>query len=101
MTHGEAVAAGLVDACELSVLRGLLDPAVTARLRHLLAALGLPTRLDAPAAELSAALRRDKKRESQGVHFVFLRGVGLPVVEAVPLAVVDQYLAGRGPGGQG
>ncbi len=99
VNHGEAVAAGLIDACELSVRRGLLDPAVTVRLRRLLEALGLPGRLDAPSSALSAALRRDKKREVGQVFFVFLRGVGQPVVESVPLDFLDAYLDGSAGGG--
>lgn len=101
VAHGEAVAAGLVDACDLSAARGLLDPAVAARVRRLLEALGLPVAFEAPLEDLSAALRRDKKRDEGTVRFVFLRGVGMPVVEAVPLAVVEDFLAGRRGGGVG
>jgi 3-dehydroquinate synthase len=101
VSHGEAVAAGLCDACDFSVRRGLLDPAVADRVRRLLGALGLPDRLEAPAADLSAALRRDKKRQAARVHFVFLRAVGDPVVEAVDLADLDGMLAGRVGGGVG
>jgi len=39
------------------------------------------------------ALRRDKKREGESIHFVLLKGLGQAVVEAIPLVALEAYMA--------
>ena len=77
LTHGEAVAVGLVFATRLSVRLGLLESKVQERIVALARALGLPTSsesFDPPAAlEL---MRRDKKAQGGKLRFVLLRGLG-------------------------
>jgi 3-dehydroquinate synthase len=90
--HGEAVAAGMVFAADLSVRRGLLAARDRDRLSALLARLGLPTAAAAPAAALVDAVRRDKKRAGEGVHFVFLEALGRPLVREVPLAELESAI---------
>ncbi|MGH2967646.1 MAG: 3-dehydroquinate synthase, partial [Solirubrobacteraceae bacterium] len=71
--HGEAVALGLLAALTLSV-----QPALRDEVADLLAAHGLPTRLD-PAvdpAEVVAATSRDKKRRGGRVGFVLVEAPG-------------------------
>ncbi|MEY3073177.1 MAG: hypothetical protein RLZZ353_1373, partial [Actinomycetota bacterium] len=90
--HGEAVAVGLVVALELGADLGVTPPALVARVRALLGALGLPTavpRLD--RAALHATLARDKKARD-GVRFVLLEDVGRPVLRAVAAAELDAVL---------
>jgi 3-dehydroquinate synthase len=71
--HGEAVAAGMVMAAQLS---GLPD-ADLARLRKLIASAGLPVSPPRiPAAELLAAMGRDKKVQGKALRFVLLRELG-------------------------
>jgi 3-dehydroquinate synthase len=76
--HGEAVAAGMVMAADLSVRLGWLEPASAERVRRVIAACGLPT--GAPAGmglerwlELMAV---DKKAAGGRVRLVLLRGIG-------------------------
>ncbi len=38
------------------------------------------------------AVRKDKKRENDIVHFVLLDGIGQAVVEALPLADLEGYI---------
>ena len=76
--HGEAVAAGMCMAGDLSVRMGWLDAAELDRTCDLLARLGLPTR--APA-DLDAAVMRelmgfDKKVRGGRLRLVLLRGIG-------------------------
>lgn len=71
--HGEAVAAGMVMAAELS--SG--DTALAMRIGKLLERAGLPTRPPAiPPAELLAAMGLDKKVQRKQLRFVLLRGLG-------------------------
>lgn len=87
--HGEAVSVGMVVAADLSVRRGLLTREEAGRIKTLLANLGLPTTIDMPAAPLVDALRRDKKRGGDAVHFVLLQGLGRAVVEPIPLSELE------------
>jgi len=71
--HGEAVAAGMVMAAQLSAG----DMAVAERIGNLLERAGLPTRPPAMAAlDLLAAMGMDKKVQQKRLRFVLLRGLG-------------------------
>jgi 3-dehydroquinate synthase len=75
--HGEAVAAGMVLAAQLSERLGLLAHADVLRLCALLQRAGLP--VDAPRLGYErylALMRHDKKVVAGSIRFVLLRGVG-------------------------
>ncbi len=73
MLHGEAVAAGMVMAAELSGI----DASEITRLRNLIERTGLPVAPPPIAAdELLAAMGRDKKVKHKEMHFVLLRKLG-------------------------
>jgi 3-dehydroquinate synthase len=75
--HGEAVAAGMVMAAELSARLGLLDGASVDRLRRLIERAGLPVRAPALAPERWLELMAvDKKAAGGRVRFVLLHGLG-------------------------
>ncbi|MBX3725452.1 MAG: 3-dehydroquinate synthase [Xanthomonadales bacterium] len=94
--HGEAVAAGMVQAARLSSALGLAPTADAERLAALLARFGLPVRGD-PAMPVDALLdhmRLDKKAQADGLRFVLWRGVGrAEVVAGVPGDAVRAVLA--------
>jgi 3-dehydroquinate synthase len=71
--HGEAVAAGMLMAAELSGI----DDDEQARLRNLVEAAGLPTCPPAIGAEtMRAAMTMDKKVRAKQIRFVLLRSLG-------------------------
>lgn len=73
MLHGEAVAAGMVMAAELSGI----DAGEITRLRNLIERTGLPVAPPPIASdELLAAMGRDKKVKHKEMHFVLLRKLG-------------------------
>ena len=73
MLHGEAVAAGMVMAAELSGI----DASEITRLRNLIERTGLPVAPPPIASdELLAAMGRDKKVKHKEMHFVLLRKLG-------------------------
>ena len=91
--HGEAVALGMACDAERSLAHGL-TPAECARLVGALVAVGLdvdwrPWITD----EVLNMVAKDKKIRREYLDDVVLRGLGQPVVEAVPLAVWRQALA--------
>jgi 3-dehydroquinate synthase len=77
--HGEAVAAGMIMAAQLSGLAAAdLD-----RLRSLIARAGLPVVPPAiPADELMQAMSRDKKVENSSLRFVLLKELGSAFVSS-------------------
>jgi 3-dehydroquinate synthase len=81
--HGEAVAAGMVQAAEMSGRLGWLQRESVERVRALVAAAGLPTRPPPIAVERALALMGlDKKVEGGRLRLVLLRAIGEAVVTA-------------------
>ena len=75
--HGEAVAAGMVMAGELSVRGGFLPPADAERLRRLVQRARLPVAGPAmPPERYLALMAGDKKAAAGRARFVVLRGIG-------------------------
>ena len=81
MTHGEAVAVGMVQAALLSERLGVCQPGLADRLRADLQACGLPTELPCPESELEAALWKDKKAEKGILHFVLIKKIGKVIIK--------------------
>ena len=82
--HGEAIGAGMVIASNLSEKTGYLPTRDAKRIESILERLGLPTRLPLDGEKVLDALRKDKKRKREGIHFVLLKGIGNAVVEEIP-----------------
>ena len=81
--HGEAVAAGMVMAAELSQLMGHLKKSEVSRVRELLKRAGLPTKGPALAAErLLELMAVDKKAAKGRARFVVLEALGRAVLRA-------------------
>ncbi len=78
LRHGEAVALGMTAALELAVRLTQFPAALRDRVESLLAALGLPTRLDRPLepGAILAQLASDKKSAGGRVRFVLPRAIG-------------------------
>ena len=78
MTHGRAVALGMVAEARLAERRGLVDAKVVERQRRLLARFGLPVALaDLPDPDrLLDLLRHDKKAAAGRLRFVLPTAVG-------------------------
>jgi 3-dehydroquinate synthase len=100
LLHGEAVAIGMLMAFDLSVHLGLCPADAAARARRHLAAVGLPTGLDAlpgqgwRAETLVAHMRQDKKVRDGKVSFILVRGIGEAFIQHdVDLAEVETLLA--------
>jgi len=93
--HGEAVAAGMVMAGELSTRLGLLDGSSAARLRRLIDRAGLPVLGPRLGAERYAELMAvDKKARSGRNAFVVLERLGSAAIRAdVPSEAVTATLS--------
>ena len=96
LLHGEAVAVGMLLAARLSARLGQAPEADADRLRRLLEALGLPTRVPAglDAGALLARMRLDKKAVSGALRLILWRGLGAAEVRGdVPEARIREALA--------
>jgi 3-dehydroquinate synthase len=84
--HGEAVAAGMVMAADLSVRLGLLERTGAERLRRLLGRAGLPVAGPALGPDCYRELMAiDKKAEAGRIRYILLERLGAArIVEAVP-----------------
>lgn len=95
--HGEAVAAGMVMAAQLSARLGLVDAVFVHRLTDLLRRAGLPVHgpvLDAQdnAARYLALMRVDKKASGGDIKFVLISQPGQARVQGAPDHLVRQVI---------
>ena len=81
--HGEAVAAGMVMAAELSVRAGLLPRAEAPRVRSLLERAGLPVAGPAlPPERVLELMQVDKKATAGRLRFILLGAIGAAEIKA-------------------
>ena len=81
--HGEAVAAGMVMAAELSLRLRAIDEKTVLRIRHLIARAGLPVKgPEVSAEELIALMAVDKKAAKGSTRFVVLDRLGAATLRA-------------------
>jgi len=96
LTHGRAVALGMMAEAAIALRRGLIGRAVLARQRRILERFGLPVRLASPpdAARCLEILARDKKTEAGRRRFVLPEAIGqVRVVQDVTDDEIRQALA--------
>lgn len=108
LVHGEAVAAGLALAFRFSAALGLAPPADAERVARHLAAVGLPTTLQAfpglaPEPErLLDAMAQDKKVVAGRLTFILVRGIGDSfIAKGVDVPAVRDFLARECAGAAG
>jgi 3-dehydroquinate synthase len=94
LSHGEAVSVGMVFAAGLSVKMGRLPAAAYGRITGLLRRLRLPVSTAASPDRVIEALRRDKKREAAGIHFILLDDIGRASVEEIEIRELERQVAG-------
>jgi 3-dehydroquinate synthase len=95
--HGEAVAAGMMMAAELSRRMGMVDADFVQRLANLIRSAGLPTK--APLLDKNdnggrylQLMRIDKKSIAGEIRFVLIDGPGKAAVCAAPDALVREVI---------
>ncbi|MBQ7269630.1 MAG: 3-dehydroquinate synthase [Bacteroidales bacterium] len=76
LTHGEAVAVGMVKAAGLSEERGYAAPGLASKLRDDFRRCGLPVDFPCPEQDLEEAVSKDKKAEGGRIQFVFIEKIG-------------------------
>jgi 3-dehydroquinate synthase len=94
--HGEAVAIGMVGACEISRRLGLVDGALVDRIRSVLTRNRLPLRYDARVADpddVLEAMRKDKKSQNARIRWILTTGLGqTKISDDVPAELVREVV---------
>lgn len=91
ITHGEAVAMGMILAARLSDATGL-STGMEARLTQDFTTVGLPVACPYPPETLAAAMDKDKKAEGGLVHFVLPERIGSVVIRDLTVDEVIKTL---------
>lgn len=81
--HGEAVSIGMAFAAHLAVKRKHLPKSAAQRILTLLRQIGLPTQMTLDKEKILDALKKDKKRQDNRVHFILLESIGRAVSEEI------------------
>ena len=90
-SHGKAVSLGMVAASNLSESRGLLSSNEKERIIQLLKNMKLPVEIQTDKEKVLDAMKRDKKREGESIHFVLLDGIGKAVIEEITIKELEEY----------
>ncbi len=83
VTHGQAVAIGMVVAARISENTGLCKMGLSKQIQHLLEEYNLPTKCDIPFQKLYEAALSDKKRESDKITLVLPEKMGKCILKDV------------------
>jgi 3-dehydroquinate synthase len=83
MLHGEAVSIGMVLAAAFSVKLGFLQQSESNRISQILSNLKLPTTWNIKCSDLVSDMKKDKKREGDALHMVFLSHIGNAMIEKI------------------
>jgi len=92
-THGEAISIGMRLACQLSEEYGTLSSEETLRILRLLEAYQLPSKNPLCVPILVDAMKKDKKKEGDLLHFVLLRKIGKAFTQSLSLEEILQPLS--------
>ena len=85
VSHGFAVASGMVLATEFSFKRRYINLVEKQRIIRLLERFKLLTELDLTGNQMEELVLHDKKKTGTEIHFVFTQGIGKAIVEKIPV----------------
>lgn len=92
LPHGEAIAVGMKIAAGLSVKKRLLSVGEANRITEILKKFGLPIDAEYDKDTAIDALRKDKKKEGDAIHFVLLKGIGNAVIDRIAIKELAEVL---------
>ena len=90
LTHGQAVAVGMVAAMRLSAMLGNED--LTGRLIEILKHIGLPTELKYDREDIYRSLLSDKKKFGATVNFILVREPGRAEITPIDAENLHEYV---------
>lgn len=94
LTHGEAVAVGMVTAALYGEREGLTAGGTADRIKSALDNYSLPFSDSAPASELAPIMLSDKKRGGDCINTVLLHEIGRSFIKKLPVSSAQAFLKG-------
>ncbi len=92
MLHGEAISIGMEMAANLSVKTGLLKKADHDRITDLLQKFELPVQISLKPEELIAAMKKDKKKQNDVLHFILVNKIGNAVIQPMNIHQIESLI---------
>lgn len=83
LSHGSAVAIGLVYAANFSVNKGYTANDIAERIANLLKSIGMAVTCNISINKITEHMLKDKKRKQNTIDFIFIKDIGKVVVESV------------------
>ena len=93
ISHGSAVAIGMMLMTRAAVASGICDPAVLSHMEKMLAAYRLPTDCPFGAAELAAVAMGDKKRAGKKITLVLPKALGESILFPIDTEDLEAFFA--------
>ncbi len=85
ITHGKAVAIGMMIISEYSEKAGITQKGTTAKLKHCLEKYNLPTSTDFKVSELISTCLNDKKRETDNINLILCDDIGKSEIRKISI----------------
>jgi 3-dehydroquinate synthase len=83
LSHGEAISLGMSFAIKYSEKEKKLGAGESERILSLFNKMKFPMDSDFDKTKALAAIKKDKKREGDRIHFVFLKDIGTPEIKKI------------------
>lgn len=93
ITHGMAVAAGMVIMAQTGERRGMTEPGTADRIAALCEKFKLPTTFAATYEQLAKAARGDKKTSGSNINLVMLKRIGESFIKTIPLDELEEFIS--------
>ena len=93
ISHGSAVAIGMMLMTRAAVASGICDPAVIPHMEKMLSDYRLPTRCPFGAAELAAVAMGDKKRAGKKITLVLPKALGESILYPIEAKDLEAFFA--------
>ena len=93
ISHGSAVAIGMVLMTKAAIASGLCEPNVLPHMVAMLKQYNLPTDCPYTAKALAAVAMKDKKRAGASITLVLPRRIGESVLHKIPASELEAFLA--------
>jgi len=91
LKHGFAVAQGMQFATDFSLQKGFISRGVRDRIINVLKRFNLLEEQYIPEDQVEQHILYDKKRTGADIHFIFIEGIGKPLIRTIPISEVINF----------
>lgn len=91
ISHGHAIAMGMMYESTLSVAMGFIDESITDPIQQLLNRYELPTHMKFDAIQCWKKILHDKKRTSDQIHWIIPQSIGNATLKSIPLTELEYH----------